>query len=233
MPNHPPLPEAWLERPMNLFVSGGSRSVVNMLGLGIAQTLAERFIWLEIRDPLEPISPVDLRTLARIPKELRFIAQRPEDLRPDDADANLALWTVLPDEERHGPPPFADALRLPVFLRQILDRLIRSDRPVLLVVANTDRVAEFYPARRHSSEEWLRLLREQNLSLIATWTGAARPDWTVFETAFRVEPPTENVGGEGTVVVEQFSPPTAGWELGSRRPLRAMPGAASLLDLSR
>ena len=207
--------------------------MVNMVGLGLAQTLAERFIWLEVRDPLEPISPVELRTLARIPKELRFIVQRPEELRPDDADANLALWTVLPDEERHGPPPFAEALRLPVFLRQILDRLIRSDRPVLLVVANTDRVAEFYPERRESTDEWLRLLQQQNLSLIATWTGPSRSDWTAFESALRVESPPENVSGEGAVVVERFSPPTAGWESGSHRPLRAMPGAASLLNLSR
>lgn len=221
------LPTEWLVRPMNLLVSGHPRPTVNLVGLGLAGQLADSFLTIEVRDPFDPPSPDERQAFSRLPRPLRFVVRRPEELKPEDADANLALWTLLPRSEGDPAPRGVESLRLPLLVREILQRVVRGSSPTLLFVANIDRLSDFYPERTESTASWLRLLADENVSLLATWSGPDRSDFAAFESVLSVVGPSPTAG-TGTVKVLRFAPETAGWAPGSERPLRDLPGSRSL-----
>ncbi|HYK93298.1 MAG TPA: hypothetical protein VEY07_04555 [Thermoplasmata archaeon] len=226
-----PFPAEWYERPINLLVAGADRPRVNLLALAVAQSVADRFIWLDVRDPFDPPSPLERRALALIPPELRFIARRPEMLKPNDAAANLALWTVGSGDPTHSAPPLADELRIPAFLRDILGRVVRTGAPVPLVLANADRLAEYYPEGESATRGWLKLLQQEEVSLIVSWSGSARSDVVAFESVLRLELPPGSSLDASQVIVDRFAPESALWRPGSVHGIGEIPHLSELWGL--
>lgn len=127
------------------FLYGSSRTVVLRLAYALARANDPHPYWVDVRDPndyLDPPGPVEM---GWIPDDHLFVVSRSE-AKPQDAVSNLALWTVVrSDEPRSVIGGLTDFLRLPASMQELLGRYGGNTSRPVFVVANTDRVREYYP----------------------------------------------------------------------------------------
>jgi hypothetical protein len=127
------------------FLYGTSRTVLLRVAYAFAVSNDSRPFWVDVRDPndyLDPPGPVEM---GWIPDDHLFVVSRSE-AKPQDAVSNLALWTVVrSDEPRSVIGGLTDFLRLPPSIQDALSRYGRENYRPAFVVANTDRVREYYP----------------------------------------------------------------------------------------
>lgn len=130
---------------VSTFMYGPSRTVLLRVAYALARANDSHPFWVDVRDPkdfLDPPGPVEL---GWIPNDHLFVVSRSE-ARPQDAVSNLALWTVIrsdePDSVIGG---LTDFLRLPPPIQEAISQYGRENYRPVFVVANTDRVREYYP----------------------------------------------------------------------------------------
>jgi hypothetical protein len=101
--------------------------------------------WVDIRDETrkpDARSPVEL---GWIPEDHLYVV-RESEARPRDADANMALWTVVRSDEPDSViAGFTDFLRLPPVLQEAVSRTGDDAHRPVFVIANVDRVRQYYP----------------------------------------------------------------------------------------
>jgi hypothetical protein len=126
-------------------VYGPDRVAVLRVAYALAKLNHPNPYWVDIRDTAQAVGTDDPAGQRWIPEDHLYIVSE-GDARPEDAEANLALWTVVrSDEPKSVISEFTDFLRLPRPVQEAVSRS-RSEggRPVF-VIANADRVRPYYP----------------------------------------------------------------------------------------
>lgn len=146
------------------FLWGNSRAVVNRVLFAMVRASDPTPFWLELRgrDPSadEP-GPVELGWL---PPDHVFLADEPAAARPQDAIANMALWTVVrSDEPEAAVARLADFVRLPPIVQEILQRLDQGGGHRAVGVANSDRARGDYPTTVEGVRPVVRALMDGSL----------------------------------------------------------------------
>lgn len=128
-----------------VFLYGPSRTVLLRVAFAFARANDPQPYWVTVRDPTdqsEPLGPVEL---GWITDDHLFIVSR-NQAQPQDAVSNLALWTIVrSDEPQSVIGGLTDFLRLPPVIQEALSRYGEESRRPVFVVANTDRVRDYYP----------------------------------------------------------------------------------------
>lgn len=129
------------------FVWGESRAVVNRLLFAMARAVDPEPIWLDLAPGEETAGgepgPAEL---GWIPKERLFLVLEPDQARPQDAVANMALLNVIrADEPKGAIERLADFVRLAPIAQEVISRTPAQGPRRALAVANSDRVRPDYP----------------------------------------------------------------------------------------
>jgi hypothetical protein len=173
--------------PTSIFFWGLSRVAVNRLALECARRINPQFVWLEIQDPDHLPSSEDPSEAGEIPRERLYLAEQPEDIRPENAVANMALFTVIrPDEPQEVVGHLMDFLRLPTKVQQILSEMGPLESPGVFVCANAELISGFYPESIESTKPYLDVFRREGITLVTALTGKFRSDRMAFDYVFKV-----------------------------------------------
>lgn len=212
-------PEMVGDRPWLLWIWGDSRIGVNRVAFDAARRLNSRFMWVEIGSPEDEVHPEDPSLSGMIPPELLYRTVPPEEMAPDNATANLAMWSVVrKDEPTAVLHPLMDFLRLPALIQEIVGNAPRGGRPAVWVAANADRLIEFYPDDPASSQPILDVWRRERLTTIVTLLDHPRNDRFLYDYVFEVRSQGRSDWREAEVVCEKAP---AGQDYPIGKPVRA------------
>ncbi|HZY71379.1 MAG TPA: hypothetical protein VFF67_10440 [Thermoplasmata archaeon] len=139
-----------------------------------------------------------------VPDDQLLEARPPEEFRPEDEVANLALWAVArAGESVESVDAMLAFLRLPRKIQADLDRLPNRGSLNAFALANVDRVRQFYPDNRGATRRALDTFRRQGVSLLTTFRGAPKNDRVEYDLLFEVRTPEGAPWNESAVVCEQ------------------------------
>jgi hypothetical protein len=169
------------------FLYGSSRTVLLRVAYAFASANDFHPYWVDVRDPndfLDPPGPVEL---GWIPDDHLFVVSRSE-AKPQDAMSNLALWTVVrSDEPKSVIGGLTDFLRLPPSLQDILSRYGQDAHRPVFVVANTDRVREYYPRNVIGVKAIVETMLRGGVIPIFASLGPAGPGRLAFDLVLEVD----------------------------------------------
>ena len=190
----------------------------NRLALECARRINPNFLWLEAQDPDEVRNPEDPSEAGEIPREHLYVTENPEELKPEDAIANMALWTVIrPDEPQAVVAHLMDFVRLPAKVQEMMSQMGSIESPGVLVWANAELSADFYPETIESSRPYLDVFRREGITLVSTLVGKTRADRFACDYVFKVHA-TPRTSWRACMVECEKSPDEAVVEVGKRLP---------------
>ncbi len=185
------------------FLYGPSRTVLLRVAYAFARASDPQPYWVDIRDPNEYLDPPGPVELGWIPDDHLFVVSRSE-ARPQDAVSNLALWTVVrSDEPRSVIAGLTDFLRLPPVVQDVLSRYGEEFRRPVFVVANTDRVRDYYPRDRVGVRPIVDAMLHSGVVPIFVARGPPGPGRLAFDLVIEVEAPDLVRWREGTLRCER------------------------------
>lgn len=211
------------------FLYGPSRSVLLRVAYAFARANDSHPYWVDVRDPddqLEAKGPVEL---GWVPDDHLFVLSRTE-AKPQDAVSNLALWTVVrSDESSFVIAGLTDFLRLPATVQEALSRYGQESFRPVFVVANTDRVRNFYPTNETGVRAILESMLHSGVIPIFAAVGPPGPGRMAFDCVFEVDAPDLQHWKDGTIVCER-SFEGAPFHPKQRIPLISVPPIAARLE---
>jgi hypothetical protein len=179
--------EAMLRRPWCFCFWGNRRIAVNRAAFELAPRINPRFGWFELRKPEDPVDPDDPAVDGRIPDALLFRTVQPDDFQPDNATANLAMWSVIrADEPKAVLHPIMDFLRLPQLLQEAIGNASPEGRPAVFVVSNADRVVQYYPEDLTATRAVLDVFARERVAVMITLCDVVRADRFAYDFVFEV-----------------------------------------------
>jgi hypothetical protein len=185
------------------YLFGPSRTVLLRVAYAFARANDSRPFWVDVRDPtdyLDPPGPVELNW---IPDDHLFVVSRSE-AKPQDAVSNLALWTVVrSDEPRSVIGGLTDFLRLPPPIQEALSRYGRESYRPVFVVANVDRVREYYPRTVVGVRAILETMIRGGVIPIFAAQSPPGPGRFAFDLVFEVDAPDLAHWQDGRLRCEQ------------------------------
>ncbi len=174
------------------FLYGESRPLVDRLGYAMARANDPNPTWVDIRDPQgasDVSSPSELGWVAE--DHLFFVS--PAEARPQDAEANMALWTVVrSDDPEATVGGLTDFLRLPPKVQVAVSRMDASAPRPVFVVANSDRVREYYPKEATGVRPIIDAMLQAGVLPIFAAVGAPGEGRAAFDFVFEVSSPHAN-----------------------------------------
>jgi hypothetical protein len=211
------------------FLHGSSRTVLLRVAYALARANDSQPYWVDVRDPndyLDPPGPVEL---GWIPDDHLFVVSRSE-AKPQDAVSNLALWTVVrSDEPRSVIGGLTDFLRLPPPIQEVLSRYGRESYRPVFVVANTDRVREYYPRNASGVRGVVEAMKQGGVIPLFASLGPPGPGRFAFDLVFEVQATDLAHWREGSLVCER-SFEGAPYQPGVRIQLDSMPAVVASLE---
>ncbi|MFZ0830487.1 MAG: hypothetical protein WCB18_03440 [Thermoplasmata archaeon] len=211
------------------FLHGLSRTVLLRVAYALARANDSQPYWVDVRDPndyLDPPGPVEL---GWIPDDHLFVVSRSE-AKPQDAVSNLALWTVVrSDEPRSVIGGLTDFLRLPPPIQEVLSRYGRESYRPVFVVANTDRVREYYPRNEVGVRAIVEAMVNGGVTPIFASLGPPGPGRFAFDLVFQVEAADLSHWREGSLVCER-SFEGAPYQPGQAIRFDSIPGMVAVLE---
>jgi len=134
------------------------------------------FRWMEITDPFE-LATADLGPAASGIGRSHLVAVRhTAELAPSPVASNAAISALIHVEEApQVVQDLVDFLRLPDIIQQEVALLAATGRFRVLVVANIDRIEEFWPRVQGTAKRTIELLNRHGITLISTQVGDPRP----------------------------------------------------------
>jgi hypothetical protein len=211
------------------FLYGSPRSLVDRLAYAMARANDANPTWVEIRDATGAPDPGGPSEQRWIPEE-RLFYLTPSEAMPQDAVANMAMWTVIrADEPRAVVATFTDFLRLPPAVQEAVSQVGReSSRPVL-VVANSDRVRDYYPKEALGVRPIIDAMLSVGVLPVFASVGPPGAGRAAFDFVFEVEAPDLEGWREGSLVCHK-APPGSPVPVETRIPLPAVSQAVEFLD---
>ena len=213
----------------SVMVYADDRTSAVLAAHAIARLRGDNVTWLDIRDPGGPPEPYDELLRAVVGPRRAYRTAPPDDLAPENAAANLALWTVIrSDEPTEVVAQFVDFLRLPTSVQKMFEQFGPADTSPTLVVTNSDRIAALYPEDVESTKGFVDVFARQGIKLVATIVGIERKDRFAYQHVYRLRSPPGSRWEEATWAVETPTP-TGGSALGPTHRLGDAPGIRELL----
>ena len=217
-------------RPTSVFLSGGSRALLNWVAYALVEPHRGGFVWTDVHFDGEVRDDGDLVNRDLLPRD-RFYAVLPGRLGRDDFSGNVALGGLVRSEAlSEGVRRFADFLRLPPPTQALISRLARRSTeggPAVLVLSNAHRVIALYP--RETIGPTLCAVLDSGLSVLMTWADARFAGRFEFEHALHLEG-SDLKGWRRAVLVVEKGASTGPLRQGSEVVLGEYPPVASVLD---
>ncbi len=212
-----------LGQPRSMHLWGDSRVALSRAAYEVVYRVNPQYVWLNIGTPEDEVDPEDPSRNGLVPDHMLYRTVPPIDLKPDGATANLAMWSVVrndePDEVLH---PLMDFLRLPERLQEVIGNAPREDRTAVFVATNGDRAAPFYPEEAASSQRILDVFRRERMTMIITFLHPPRRNRFLYDYVFEVRS-AGMPGWRDSWIVCEKAPPGEGHQIGV--PVRAFPSA--------
>jgi len=207
------------------FLYSSDRHALLQVAYALAKVNDPNPYWIDIQAPDhvddtgEPAGP------AAIPDDHRFVVTE-SDARPLNAEANMALWTVVRSDEPHATiAEFTDFLRLPRTVQQgISGSRSEAGRPVF-VFANVDRARSYYPATADGVRPYIDSMLHAGIVPIFASVGPPGLGRWAFDFVFEVRAQPRSDWRSGTLVCER-APPGLPVVTGQVRSLDTVPGLA-------
>ncbi|MGA8603556.1 MAG: hypothetical protein WB788_00610 [Thermoplasmata archaeon] len=209
------------------FLWGESRPALNRVLFAMVRASDPEPLWLDLRprerEEGEP-GPVEL---GWIPEDHLFLAEAPESARPQDAVANMALFTIVrPDESAASIARLSDFVRLPPIAQEIISRLGLGEPRHALAIANSDRVRSVYPSTVEGVRPIVNSFLEAPLLPFFASKGTPGPGRMAFEFVFELRVKDVAHWREGSLFPEK-SPTESGVRVGVPIPLTQISGLAA------
>ncbi|HKS59704.1 MAG TPA: hypothetical protein VJS68_02875 [Thermoplasmata archaeon] len=143
------------------------------------------YCWIEVRDPEESPSPLEPSESGEIPAD-RLTLVQPETLRPRLDSVSMPLWAAVADDPAGNElAQLTDFLKLPQLIQEALHR--RPQHPFeMMVVANADRIEQFYAVDPMLIRAFFNLFRKLEVSVLVTSPPTERVDSTLFDLLLRI-----------------------------------------------
>lgn len=217
--------EAW-----GTFVYGTERPLVQWFAYALAIACDPEPLWVDFRGGSATADASGPIALGKIPPHHLYVISRSE-ARPLPTVPDRTLWTMIrSDEPKESLLEFSDFLRLPPQVQEVLAaRGEAAPRPAI-VLANTDRVRDYYPHTIDGIRPFvLTALRANVLPILASSPPKA-PAYLAFDHVFEVRARSLSDWRDGILSCEQAP---AGSDFVPRRTFRlsSIPELVSLLDL--
>jgi hypothetical protein len=217
------IPPAVFSPATSIFLWGPDRRLLNQLVFHFSRQADPEFVWLEIKDPVGAPARGEPSASELLRRDHLLIAAQPPELRPETPVADPNAWSIVNAREpTHEIAKLKDFLTLPRAVQELVGRTMVGSTPKILAVANSDRIATFYPETRVVGS-LVRLIEGLEISLFVSYCGGPRPDRFVFQRVFRVEPAPTPAEPFGTLFCEQ-SPPLPEGGFPSAVPISEIPG---------
>lgn len=179
-------PNRLFERPSTVLVHGPSRPAINLALFAFAEAITPEFQWVDIGVPGEEPGPSDPGRMGWIPEDRWWRVDRPEELRPNELTANLALFGLIRmDEPPSNIAQLTEFLRLPETSQRVLATRPRDGHPGVLAVTNAHRVMALYPADRVGSI--LAVHQNSGFSVLVGFAEVAGPGQQLFDYVFQLD----------------------------------------------
>ena len=211
------------------FLYGASRTVLLRVAFALARANDSRPYWVDVRDPNEYLDPPGPVEMGWIPDDHLFVVSRSE-AKPQDAVSNLALWTVVrSDEPRSVIGGLTDFLRLPPSIQEALSRYGRESFRPVFVVANTDRVREYYPRNVTGVRAIIEAMIRGGVIPVFASLSPPGPGRLAFDLVFEVTAPDLAHWREGALRCEK-SPVGAHFRPEEQIALSSVPGIVATME---
>lgn len=200
--------------PYGTFLYGDSRPLVDQLSYAMARVNDPNPTWVDIRDPEGRADPASPSALGWVAEDHLFYVS-PTEAKPQDAEANMALWTVVRSDEPDAViAGLTDFLRLPPTVQVAVSRMGTSAPRPVFVVANSDRVRSYYPTEPAGVRPIIEAMLRSGVLPIFAAVGPPGPGRSAFDFVFEVK-----------------SRDPGDWRTGSLTCHKAPPGSPIPLDL--
>ncbi len=211
------------------FIYGASRDVVDRCAWAFARANDPAPFWLDIRAD-------DGRADAGTPPDLGWInvdqlfVLAIADARPQASVGARTIASVIrSDESESVVAEFADFLRLPSAIQEVIGLHTGGPTRPAFVFANGDRVRSDYPKEPAGVRPIIDVLLHQGVLPIFTSTPPPGAGRMAFDFVFEVRASSLAEWKEGTLFCER-APSATGFEAGNGVPLASLPGIAAALD---
>jgi hypothetical protein len=184
----------------SLYLWGPNRADVNRLAARAAEGIDPRYAWVEVLDPESGESR------ATVPE--RAIAAPVHAFAPPQGISGERMWMYL---RKNG--QLRDAQELQSFLKmsepiqQAIAELLERDVPRVLVVANLERLQEFFCVEEPGPHPFVEWLNSREITLVASSTGGPLREGVHFEYLLTQPEATQNVNRPPLVAVCQRGDP--------------------------
>lgn len=219
--------------PYGTFLWGESRAVLNRLLFAMVRAVDPDPLWLELNPhpPEEDVpGPVELDW---IPNDHVFLADEPAATRPQDAVANMALWSVVrADESPASIARLSDFVRLPPIAQEIISRQGLGEPRHALAIANSDRVRSVYPSTVEGVRPIVTSFLDAPILPLFAAKGTPGPGRMAFDFVFEVRAKDMAHWTEGTLIPEKV-PSETHIRVGEPIPLRNIPGLEAAFSSTR
>jgi hypothetical protein len=186
-----------------VFLYGTSRTVLLRVAYALARANDPHPYWVAVRDPDDRLDAPGPLELGWIPDDHLFVLSRTE-AKPQDAVSNLALWTVVRSDEPDSViADLTDFLRLPPAVQEALSRYGQENYRPVFVVANTDRVRDYYPTTEAGVRAIVESMLHSGVIPIFTAVGPPGPGRMAFDCVFEVVAPDLQHWREGHLLCER------------------------------
>jgi hypothetical protein len=161
-------PNELLQRPGSVLFWGEDPHLLALAAFGLARRINPEFGLLELAEPGRPedFEPV----FSIVPPDRRLRVTDDRQLLPDDAAANLALFSVVRSEglTNDDARRLGDFLWLPPAFQEIVSRLRRAPGPAAIVLTHRELLVPKLEGHAAGFQRLLQLLAREEISVIAT-----------------------------------------------------------------
>ena len=213
------------------FVHGTPRAIVLRTAFALAKANDPRPTWVDIREREGESDVTGPTEMGWIPEERLFFVS-PADARPQDAVANMALWSVVrSDEPKAVVATLTDFLRLPPTVQDAVSRVGAAPSRPVFVVANTDRVRAHYPKDVAGVRPIVEAMLHAGVLPIFSALGPPTPGRLAFDFVLEAKAPSLARWGAGGLTCEK-APPGTSFAPGATMSLADLPGVAEYFETS-
>ncbi len=218
--------EGLLSRPTSAVVYGSNRPLLNWVAYALASAADPGFHWTDVRLQGEVLAETDPLSLGLIPPD-RLNIRYPHELLPNDADANMAIAGVVPDDDSSDAMKrLMDFIRLPLDAQRLLARGPSGEQTRVFVLSNGHRLVSSYPPNTLTSV--LGAIVGAGAAMQMTFADSPPASHRAFESALHLEGNDPKAWKQATLRVER-GPSTGPLRAGSEYRLSELDPVAALL----
>jgi hypothetical protein len=211
---------------LGTYLYGPDRRTLLDAAFALAQLCDPNPYWVDIRDAGRTGDAADPVGQGRISDDHLLVLVE-GDARPQDAEANMALWTVISSDEPEATvTQFTDFLRLPPRVQEAVSRSQSDGRRPVFVFANVDHVRPYYPTNAADVRPSIDAMVHAGIVPIFAAVGPPGAGRWAFDFVFEVRSDPDRQ--KGTLVCER-APPGLSVSTGQTLPFSGVPGLLALL----